>query len=290
MAGGTLLSGGAIDDDAAMRRLLGRGGGKVDVVVLDAYGGDIYGAPYMASGADSVDYFVLSSPAGAAQAQVLDGIDHAEVIWLDGGDQYTYVAEWAGTPLQAHVNARIAQGAAFGGMSAGLAVQGGWIFTALHGSITSDKALVNPYNRDVTLGGALFDLPFMDDVLTDAHFGVRDRMGRPLTFQACLEQDAAAIAPLAVAVDEDSSIGIDAQTGVAHAFGAGDGVWLASTASVTTWVVAPKAPLTYGPVTVQHLPTGDTFDFAAWASPDGDTYAVSATGGVLSATAPGTPN
>lgn len=296
--GGQLLSGGGIDDPAAMAWLLSRGGlgrdgveGKVDVVVLDAYGPDIYGAPFMAWGADSVDAFIFSSRDGAYQPEVLDAIARAEVIWLDGGDQSNYIAYWAGTPLQAAIDARVAAGAAFGGMSAGLAVQGGWIYSAENGSATSAKVLANPYDRNVTLRGELFQLPYMDNVLTDTHFKVRDRMGRLLGFLARIDQDlrpgAGTPAPRAIAVDEDSSVGIDLD-GNARLFGVGGGAWFADTAPVAgPRTIAPKVPLTYGGVEIQRMSAGDTFNVVTWTGTGLDTYSLSATDGVLTSSAGG---
>lgn len=288
MSGGLLMSGGGIDDPTAMRWLLSRGGngGVVDVVVLDAYGPDIYGAPFMGWGANSVDAFVFSSRTGASDPKVLDAIAKAEVIWLDGGDQSNYVNYWDGTPLQAAVNARVAQGAAFGGMSAGLGVQGGWVYSAMNGSATSSNVLANPYDKDVTLRGALFTLPFMANTLTDTHFAVRDRMGRLLGFLARLEKDLGAKAPRAIAVDEDSSLGVDAKSGDVQVFGVGDGAWLVRTDGVTSRTVLPKTALTYGPASVTRLNGGDTFNLKRWSGQGTETYPVSAVNGVLSPVSP----
>jgi cyanophycinase-like exopeptidase len=270
MSGGLLMSGGGIDDPAAMTWLLGRGGngGAVDVVVLDAYGPDIYGDPFIGWGANSVDAFVFSKREGAYDQKVLDAIGQAEVIWLDGGDQSNYVTLWDGTPLQAAVNARVAQGAAFGGMSAGLAVQGGWVYSAMNGSATSSNVLANP--------------------ITDTHFAIRDRMGRLLGFLARLEKDLGAKAPRAIAVDEDSSLGVDARSGDVRLFGAGagKGAWLIRTDGVTSRTVEPRTALTYGPVFVTRMTSGDTFNLRRWSGQGTETYPVSATSGLLS---PGFP-
>lgn len=288
MTGGLLMSGGGIDDPEAMRWLLSRGGsgGYVDVVVLDAYGPDIYGQPFIDWGAHSVDVFVFSSRSGASDQKVLDAIAQAEVIWLDGGDQSNYVAYWDGTPLQSAINARVAAGAAFGGMSAGLAVQGGWVYSALNGSATSSSVLANPYAKDVTLRGPLFTLPFMVNTLTDTHFKVRDRMGRLLGFLARLEKDLGATAPRAIAVDEDSSLGVDARSGDVRLFGVGAGAWLVRTDAVTARTVKPKAALTYGPATVTRMDAGDTFNLRHWSGQGTETYSVSATDGALSPASP----
>lgn len=284
LPGRQLLSGGGVDDPTAMTWLMGRDAGKADVVVLDAYGPDIYTQPFLSWGADSVETFVFSSRDGATSPAVLDSIAKAEVIWLDGGDQSNYVTYWGGTPLVAAVNARVKQGASFGGMSAGLAVQGGWVYTAMNGSATSTKVLENPYDKDVTLGPALFDLPCMANTITDTHFRERDRMGRLLGFLGRLEtdKDFRAVQPRAIAVDADSSLGVDSATGEMQLFGTGAGAWLLSTSGVTARTVLPKTPLTYGPVTVQRMSAGDTFNLKSWTGTGTDTYSLSAVNGVLS--------
>jgi cyanophycinase len=276
MSGGTLLSGGGVDDDTAMRWLMSRGGGKVDVVVLDAWGKDIYTRPFMDFwGADSVETFVFSSREAAKDPDVLAAIDHAEVIWLDGGDQSKYVAYWQGTELAQHVDARVKAGASFGGMSAGLAIQGGWVYSAENGSATSSAVLANPYDKDVTFAQRVFDLPWMANTLTDTHFKVRDRMGRLLGFLGRLEKEPGitASAPKAIAVDEDTSLGVDPKSGDVQIFGTGGGAWFVRTDSVTSRIVAPKTPLTYGPVSVQHVNTGDTFNLSRWSGRGANAYA-----------------
>lgn len=265
--GGILLAGGGTDSDQAMNWLLDQGGNG-DVVVLDAYGDDSYGAYLKGLGADSVETFVFSSREGAAAPAVLSAVAAAEVIWIDGGDQSKYVALWDATPLQTAVNARLAQGAAIGGTSAGMAVLGDLVYSATNGSAQSNAVLANPYNRDVTLRPQLFNLPILDYVITDTHFKVRDRMGRLLGFLARLEKDLAVNNPRAIAVDEASALGIT-RAGATTVYGSGAGVWFVRTDSVTdaNTVCRPKTALAYGPVTVQHVPTGGTS-----MSRDGRTY------------------
>lgn len=292
MKGGTLLSGGGIDDPTAMRWLLGRGGGtskvKVDVVVLDAWGKDIYSQPFLDWGADSVDTYVITARAGADDPAVVDAINKAEVIWFDGGDQSKYIDLLTNTKAQTAINDRVRAGAAFGGMSAGLAIQGGWIYSAYNGSATSSAVLANPYDKDVTLSGQLFDLPGMANVVTDTHFEARDRMGRLLGFLGRLETSMGAVKPRAIAVDEDTSLGLDPSTGTLQVFGVGTGAWLLRTDNVdrSAMVVQEKQPLTYGPVSVTRLNTGDTFTLSTWKGSGTETYAISAVNGVVS---PGNP-
>lgn len=58
-------------------------------------------------------------------------------------------------------------------------VLGQFIYTAQSGSATSDEALKNPYQQDITLGTAFLQTsPFLKGVIGDTHFYQRDRMGR----------------------------------------------------------------------------------------------------------------
>ena len=47
---------------------------------------------------------------------------------------------------------------------------GEFIYSAETGSVISEEALGNPYHRFVTLTGPLFDVPFMETIITDSHF------------------------------------------------------------------------------------------------------------------------
>ena len=286
LSGGLLLAGGGTDSDAAMRWLLGRGGNG-DVVVLDAYGNDSYSKYLRGLGADSVETFVFSSVAGANNSAVVAAVQKAEIIWIDGGDQSNYVKYWQGTALQTAVNARVAAGAAFGGTSAGLAVLGDWVYTALYASATSAGVLANPYDVNVTLSRQLFNVPVLANTITDTHFQTRDRMGRLLGFLARLETDFRAAAAKAIAVDEGSAVAVDPATGAAQVFGTSGGAWFLSTSKVVNRVVAAGKPLTYAPVDVRHVRPSGTFNLKNWTG--GEAYTVSANTGVLTATSPGTP-
>ena len=47
---------------------------------------------------------------------------------------------------------------------------GEFIYSAETGSVISEEALGNPYHRFVDLTGPLFDVPFMNNIITDSHF------------------------------------------------------------------------------------------------------------------------
>ena len=93
-------------------------------MVLRTTGSNGYNKYLVGLGANSVTSIVITSVAGANSAVVTSAIAKAEVVFIAGGDQSTYVNLWRGTALQTAVNARVAQGYPIGGTSAGLAVLG----------------------------------------------------------------------------------------------------------------------------------------------------------------------
>lgn len=283
--GGALLAGGGKDSDAGMQWLLAQGGSRSagkygDVVVLRASGSNGYNGYFEKLGANSVTSIVISSVAGANSDYVRNAIAKAEVIFIAGGDQSKYVNMWTGTVLQAAVNARVAAGYPIGGTSAGLAVLSPFIYAAFNVSSTSAMVFANPYDASVTITNALFEVPVLQNLITDSHFKTRDRMGRLVTFLARLQQDGRATAPRGIGVDEASAIGVSIN-GAATVFGAGNGAYLLSVTNTATRVCAVNTPLTYSPVTTVRVPVGAQFNLATWTAPSSTAYTLGATNGLL---------
>ena len=283
--GGALLAGGGTDSDAGMQWLLAQGGSRSagkygDVVVLRTSGTNGYNKYLVNFGANSVTSIVISSVAGANSDYVKNAIAKAEVIFIAGGDQSTYVNLWTGTALQTAVNARVSAGYPIGGTSAGLAVLSPFVYAAFSVSSTSATVLANPYDASVTITNALFTVPVLQNLITDSHFKVRDRMGRLVTFLARLQQDGRATAPRGVGVDETSAIGV-AANGAATVFGAGSGAYLLSVTNTVTRVCTVNTPLTYTPVTTVRVPVGAQFNLSTWTAPNSTAYTLSATNGLL---------
>ncbi|WP_411280145.1 cyanophycinase [Gemmatimonas sp.] len=284
--GGALLAGGGTDSDAGMQWLLARGGARGagtygDVVVLRTSGTNGYNSYLMSFGANSVTSIVISTVAGANSDYVRNAIAKAEVVFMAGGDQSTYVNLWTGTALQAAVNARVSGGYPIGGTSAGLAVLSPFVYAAFNASSTSATVLANPYDASVTITDALFNVPVLQNLITDSHFVVRDRMGRLMTFLARLQQDGRASAPRGIGVDERSAVGV-LPNGVATVFGAGNGAYFLSVTSSVTRVCTANTPLSYSPVTTVRVPVSAQFDLSTWTSTSSTAYVLSATNGVLS--------
>jgi cyanophycinase len=283
--GGALLAGGGTDSDDGMRWLLAQGGTQRgnsygDVVVLRTRGSDGYNTYLMKLGAHSVTSIVITSIDGANSTYVRDAIAKAEVVFLAGGDQSTYVKLWTGTMLQAAVNARIASGYPIGGTSAGLAVMGEYAYSSLNASSTSAALLANPYDSSATFARALFTVPLLKNVITDSHFVVRNRLGRSVAFLARLQQDGWAAAPRGIAIDEGSALGVTA-TGAGTVFGKGAGVYFLRVGAPATRTCVANTSLSFAPVIAHHVPVGKQFSVSAWTTGDAVPYTLSATSGML---------
>jgi cyanophycinase len=284
--GGAYLAGGGTDSEEGMVWLMAQGGAQSpglygDVVVLRTSGSNGYNKWLMGLGANSVTSIVITSVAGANSDFVKNTIEKAEVVFLAGGDQSTYVNLWRGTALQTAVNARVAQGYPIGGTSAGLAVLGQYVYAALNASAQSSVVLLNPYDSSVTLQTALFNVPVLANVLTDSHFMTRDRMGRLLVFLARLQEDRMAPGPRAIAIDEASGVGVSAN-GETTTFGTGSGAYYLSVTRHPTRVCAENTPLTYTPVSTVHVTNGGNFTLGTWTSTSSSSYTLSVLNGVVS--------
>ena len=130
---GLLLAGGATDQDAAVQWWLGRAGDG-DVVVIAASGDDDY-SPYFydtLGGVDSVEMFVLGTRKASFDPFLLEKLNEADAIYVDGGNQWLYYSYLVGTPAEAIINAA-ARVKPEGGISAGLAVQGQFAYVGAEG-------------------------------------------------------------------------------------------------------------------------------------------------------------
>ncbi|KQW42219.1 hypothetical protein ASD88_21910 [Pelomonas sp. Root662] len=286
-----VLAGGGIDVDDSFRAMIAkaRGGSTagVDVVVLRTSGADGYNPYLMAmGGVDSVESIVIKTRAAASAPAVLDLVARADVLFLAGGDQSTYVALWAGTPLEAAMKAAVARRVPFGGTSAGLAVLGQFDYSGVNQSVTSAEAMANPYGRNVTLDRSLLNaLPLMGGVITDSHVVTRDRMGRLLTFMARLSADGWAgwQALRGIGVDEETAVVVDGD--IATVMGNDDGqggrtgraYFVRPTVAPTT--VQAKKPLTFRNLQIEKRVAGGRYNLATW--PTESPYFVSVEAGAL---------
>lgn len=191
---GICLMGGSVENDNAMKWFLQKANGG-DILVIRTTGSNGYNNYFYSElgiPVNSVETLVITSVAGATNAYVLDKVSKAEAIWFAGGDQGTYVNYFKNNALEDALNQHInVKQGVIGGTSAGMAILGSHYYSALTGaSTTSAQALANPYHASITLGQNDFlSIPFMQGVITDSHFGERNRQGRFATFIARAKQD-----------------------------------------------------------------------------------------------------
>lgn len=263
---GLVLMGGGTDVDSAftwMRGTLAAGAGRFgDVVVLRASGSNAYDSYlYALAPFNSVQTVLLPPPSTLADLQLAAAlVDQAEAVWFAGGDQSRYAA-WSGTALMDAVQRAYGRGGVVGGTSAGLAMLGQFAFDARVGSVTSSEALANPYRADVTFTRGALRFPPLDGVITDSHFGPRDRFGRLTAFMARQVADGAASAVLGVGVDEATAVLVDAtgRATLVRQGGSGKAYFVSGGAASQC---APGQPLVYPSLTVTRLDApGQFFDF-----------------------------
>jgi cyanophycinase-like exopeptidase len=221
--GGICMMGGATENDEAMKWFLLRSG-HGDVLVLRATGADGYN-DYLYSDlgikVNSVETIVFNNPGASKEDYIHQKIKNAEAIWIAGGDQSDYVRLWRHTSIDSLINEAIQnRHVVIGGTSAGMAIMGGFYYSALFESATSAEALADPYNSNVTVDSAGFiHNRYLEHVITDTHYDGRDRMGRHVAFMARIFKDWG-VEPKGIACEEYSAVCIDT-TGLARCFGGG---------------------------------------------------------------------
>jgi cyanophycinase-like exopeptidase len=280
-----VLQGGGDDVDMNYVRM-GENGGGGDFVVLRASGEDEYNDYVFAlCRCDSVETVVFSNREAAYDPDVVATIRNAEALFIAGGDQSKYVRYWKGTPVEDAIHHVAAKPAPIGGTSAGMAILGEFVYSAMgQKSLASAAALADPYASDVTLARGFLALPGLARVLTDQHLQERDRIGRTVALLARLIQDGWDADPRAIAADRETALHIDPATGNAEV--------LATADHPTPYVYflrpseppercEPGQPLTFRNVDVYRIGPGGRFDLRGWNGTGGISYRLSAEAGQL---------
>ncbi len=197
-----LLIGGGADLDEANRWFVSKAHGG-DLLVLRATGDAAYNPYFFHLGSlNSARTLVIPNEAAARDPFVVNQINHAAAIFLSGGDQWNYVRLWNHSPTGDALRAALTRGIPLGGTSAGLAIMGGYIFTAAHDTVQSPDALRNPYDDRVQIAPGFLHIPALENTITDTHFSARSRLGRTLVFLARMRKDFAIPEARAIAIDE----------------------------------------------------------------------------------------
>jgi cyanophycinase len=285
---GYALMGGGSDLDEAFRFLCDKGNGG-DFLILRAAGDDDYN-PYVKSlcKMNSVATLIIPSREAANDPRVAEIIQHAEAVFIAGGDQARYINWWQHTPVEDALNAHIAAGKPIGGTSAGLAVLGQYVYSAQgdapdDADLASPQALGDPYIPRVTVRKDFLNIDLLRNTLTDSHFAKRDRMGRTLVFLARIAQDGWSANPREIAVDEKSAVLVESN-GDARVAGPGKGAYFLKVQEAPS-VCQPGTPLTLHDIAVYHAPSGTHFDLKTWTGSGGNAYSLSVDKGSVSSTA-----
>jgi cyanophycinase len=287
---GIAMMGGGKDLDEGFRWLCNKGNGG-DFLILRATGDDDYN-PYVNGlcKANSVATLIIPDRAAAEEPAVADIIRKAEVIFIAGGDQSNYVKGWQGTPVEKVINEHLAAGEPIGGTSAGLAVEGEFVYGCMKDkpddpALRSGEVLSNPYFDRVTLVRDFLRTPHLENLITDSHFAKRDRMGRTLVFLARLMKDGWSSSPREIAIDERSAALVEAD-GKATVIGSGKGVYMLNPTQPPE-VCEKDVPLTLHNVRVYRVPTGGHFDLTSWTGDGGVAYTLSVERGKIESTQAG---
>ena len=284
---GIAMMGGGSDLDAAFSWLCNKGNGG-DFLILRATGDDEYNS-YVNKlcKANSVATLIIPDRASAEDPAAAKIIRKAEVIFIAGGDQANYIRGWQGTPVQTAINENLKAGKPLGGTSAGLAVEGEFVYSATGDkpddkNLSSADVLLNPYSERATLIREFLNVPHLQNLLTDSHFARRDRMGRSLGFLARIMKDGWSQSPREIAVDEKSAVLIEAN-GKATIVGTGKGAYFMSPTRPPE-ICEKGVPLTFRNVAVYRVPTGGHFDLTAWTGEEGNAYQLSVVAGKIQST------
>lgn len=260
---GFALIGGGKDLDDAFLWLCQRSGGG-DFLILRASGTDAYNAYVQGlCHQNSVSTLLIPSRAAAADPFVAETIGKAEAIFIAGGDQANYINFWKGTAVEDALNAAIARGVPIGGTSAGLAVQGEYIYSAQSdppdgSDMTSAAALSNPFHPQVVIVRGFLHDPALRGVITDTHFVTRNRMGRLLVFMArALAQKDAPQLIKGIGIDEQTAVLMEPD-GSSSVIGHGAAYFLS--AARRDFLVIAGNPLSSRSISVKKVLSGGKFD------------------------------
>ncbi|OQY26956.1 MAG: hypothetical protein B6244_12035 [Candidatus Cloacimonetes bacterium 4572_55] len=160
-------------------------------------------------GADSSSHMLAIPTREEANSQeIYDDLASADGIFIEGGDQWSYVSVWKGTGVEDAIHEVFNNGGVIGGISAGAMILGQVVFDAQNGSIFSDELAYNPYDPHLTFTDDFLDI--LPGVIVDTHFQWRARLGRFVPMLARRIQDFGDSDIIGLGIDEDSAVCIDA--------------------------------------------------------------------------------
>jgi cyanophycinase len=289
MRPGFALMGGGADLDDAFKYMCERSGGG-DFLILRASGDDDYN-PYIQGlcKLNSVGTLVLTSREAANDPFVADTIRHAEAVFIAGSDQAHYINWWMDTPVQQALNEAIERGVPVGGTSAGLAVQGEFIYSAQGDApddedLSSPLTLANPFHPRVAIVHNFLTNALLKNVITDTHSAARDRTAaRWFSWQEFCKMDGR----YRFGTSRSTSAPPFCSTPTARARSSAQGNAYSLRSTQPPEICRRETPLTFRGIAVRSLHAGEHFDVKQWSGAGGTTYTLSVESGVIKSTLPG---
>ena len=272
-SGGTVLMGGGLDVDEAIKWMISKSGGG-DFVVLrstgtNAYNDYIYGL----GGVNSVQTLLITSTAQANDACVVQTIKNAGAVFLSGGNQADYINYFKGQGVGTALSYLIAtKKAPIGGTSAGMAIMGQYYHPG--GAAEDSTVLNNP--TAIAIGNNFLATPTLTNLVTEPHFAQRKRQPRLTSFLASsiYNYGVAWQNMRGVSADENTAVAIDT-TGIGRVYGTGNANFVKGTGAPEslapsrslTWYLSATALSVYQ---VAGTSTGNnTFDLKTWTGTSG---------------------
>ena len=168
---------------------------------------DWYTDYFISLGADNQSQAVSIPAEEANNEAIFELLSNADGIFIEGGDQSSYLNAWKNTMVETAIETVFESGGVIGGTSAGLAVLGEIVFSAEAGSAYPEDVAHNPYNEYLTFEDDFLEI--LPNTIIDTHFHERGRMGRLMPMLARRVADNSADSLLAIGVENSSALAID---------------------------------------------------------------------------------
>ncbi len=283
IGGGLVLLGGGGSVDEATEWLVRRSGGGNFVIIRASGGNDFHASVEKAGKVQSIETFVFRDRRASGDPKVKEALARADALYIAGGDQWNYVRYWRQSPVSDAIHTLAQRGVPIAGTSAGLAILGQYYFAAERGTIRSEAALKNPFDRAVTVGRDFLSFPELKGIITDSHFSARDRMGRLIVFLSRIIRDGWESEAKGIGVDERTAVLVESG-GRARVVGHGNAYFVRLSGKPE--LCEPGQPLSVRQVQVERVTPGGVFYLNKWRGGGGE-YTISVQQGVLQSSRPG---
>lgn len=168
-------------------------------------------------GAVSAKNFSVLSETEANTQSLYDEFKTYDVVFIKGGDQYSYYANYKNTKLSQAIQEIYNEGGVICGTSAGCAVLSTVVFTAKNGSAYPNETIENIQDSYITLEDDFLNL--FDGYVFDTHFAERGRFGRLVSFLANWNHKTGETIS-GIGIDDMTAMAID-ENGIGTVYGTG---------------------------------------------------------------------